>query len=132
MPREFSRTRRVAEQLQRELEQLIREEIKDPRVGSLVTISAAEVSLDVGHAKVFFTLLDDEKDRKKTEEILNQAAGFLRRELGRRMMMITIPQLHFHYDESIERGTHLSSLIDKAIASDQERSSDEQDSGNEE
>ena len=132
MPREFSRTRRVAEQLQRELAQLIREEIKDPRVGNMVTISAAEVSRDFGHAKVYFTLLDDNQDREKTVEILNQAAGFLRHELGRRMMMRTIPQLHFHYDESIERGTHLSSLIDRAIASDLERSSDEQDSGNEE
>ena len=132
MPREFSRTDRVAEQMQRELSQLIREEIKDPRVGNMITISAVEVSRDFGHAKVYFTLLDDQQDRAKTVEILNHASGFLRHALGARVTMRTTPQLHFHYDESIERGSHLSSLIDSAIASDRAKSSGDQDSGNEE
>lgn len=128
MPREFSRTQRVGEQMQRELAQLIRDEIKDPRVGGMVTVSGVDVSRDFGHAKVFITILDDQKDRKETIEVLNKAAGFLRHEIGRRMTMRTIPQLHFHYDESIERGSHLSSLIDSAIASDMKKSSNEQDS----
>ena len=128
MPREFSRTRRVSEQMQRELAQLIREEINDPRVGSMVTVSAVDVSRDFGHAKVYITILDDQQDRKETIGILNKAAGFLRHEIGSRMTMRTIPQLHFHYDESIERGSHLSSLIDSAIASDVAKSPDEQDS----
>ena len=128
MPREFSRTRRVSEQMQRELAQLIREEIKDPRVCSMVTVSAVDVSRDFGHAKVYITILDDQQDRKETIGILNKAAGFLRHEIGSRMTMRTIPQLHFHYDESIERGSHLSSLIDSAIASDIAKSPDDQDS----
>lgn len=131
MPREFSRTRRVSEQMQRELAQLIREEIKDPRVGNMVTVSAVDVSRDFGHAKVYITILDDQQDRKETIEILNKAAGFLRHEIGSRMTMRSIPQLHFHYDESVERGSHLSSLIDNAIASDIAKSSNEQGSGNE-
>lgn len=131
MPREFSRTHRVSEQMQRELAQLIRDEIKDPRVGGLITVSAVEVSRDFGHAKVYITIMDDQQDRKETIAVLNKAAGFLRHEIGSRMTMRTIPQLHFHYDESIERGTYLSSLIDSAIESDQARSSDKQDSGKE-
>lgn len=129
MPREFSRTQRVSEQMQRELAQLIRDEIKDPRVGGMITVSAVDVSRDFGHAKVYITIMDDQKDRKETLAVLNKAAGFLRHEIGSRMTMRTVPQLHFHYDESIERGSYLSSLIDSAIESDQAKSSDKQDSG---
>ena len=131
MPREFSRTHRVSEQMQRELAQLIRDEINDPRIGGMVTVSAVDVSRDFGHAKVYITVLDDQKDRKEIIDVLNKAAGFLRHEIGSRMTMRTVPQLHFHYDESIERGTHLSSLIDSAIEADLAKSSDKQDSGKE-
>lgn len=131
MPREFSRTQRVSEQMQRELAQLIRDEIKDPRVGGLITVSAVDVSRDFGHAKVYITIMDDQQDRKETIAVLNKAAGFLRHEIGSRMTMRTIPQLHFHYDESIERGSYLSSLIDSAIESDQAKLSNKLDSGEE-
>ncbi len=115
MPRDFSRTLRVAEQVQRELADLIRLEIKDPRVG-MVTLTDVEVASDYGHAKVFFTLLGDAAQVEAAAEGLNHAAGFLRRELGRRIKLRTIPQLHFHFDESVERGMRLSKLIDSAIA----------------
>lgn len=115
MPRDFSRTLRVAEQVQRELADLIRLEIKDPRVG-MVTLTDVEVASDYGHAKVFFTLLGDVAQVEVAAEGLNHAAGFLRRELGRRIKLRTIPQLHFHFDESVERGMRLSKLIDSAIA----------------
>ncbi|MEJ2343869.1 MAG: 30S ribosome-binding factor RbfA [Gammaproteobacteria bacterium] len=120
MSREFSRTRRVGEQIRRELSELIRLELKDPRVG-MVTISAVEVSRDLGHAKVYVTVMNDDR-QLDTLEALKHAAGFLRRELGHRMKIRTVPQLHFHYDESIEEGVRLSSLIDAAIASDRQKS----------
>ncbi len=123
MPREFSRTRRVGEQIQRELADLIRTEVKDPRVG-MVTVNSVEVSKDLGHAKVFVTVMDDSQ-RQQTIDALQRAAGFLRSELGRRMVIRTVPQLHFHFDESVTRGAHLSSLIDAALADDRKKHEDE-------
>ncbi len=124
MPRDFPRTRRVGEQIQRELAQLIREEVKDPRVG-MVTVSAVQVARDMSHAKVYVTVLGSEEDTARSVEALNRAAGFLRSALGRNMMMRTVPQLHFVYDESIARGSHLSSLIDAAVADDEDRHRDD-------
>ncbi|HWS03647.1 MAG TPA: 30S ribosome-binding factor RbfA [Gammaproteobacteria bacterium] len=117
MPRDFPRTRRIGEQMQRELAALIRDSVKDPRVG-MVTVSAVEVTRDLAHAKVFVTVLGDETARRDTMTALASAAGFLRHELGQRMLTRTVPQLRFVYDESIEHGTRLSALIDAAVASD--------------
>ena len=117
MPKEFSRTRRVGEQMQRELAQLIQQEIKDPRIGML-TVQAVEVSRDFSHAKVFVSSLDNAEGMQQSLAILTRASGFLRHELGQRIKLRIIPELHFVYDESIERGNRLSSLIDQAIASD--------------
>mgnify|MGYP005750595131 CR=1 FL=1 len=117
MPRDFPRTRRVGEQMQRELAALIRDEVKDPRVG-MVTVLAVEVTRDLAHAKVFVTVLGDAEARDASLAALNKAAGFLRHELGQRMLTRTVPQLRFVYDESIERGSRLSALIDQAVASD--------------
>jgi ribosome-binding factor A len=119
MPKEFSRTQRVAQQLQRDLADLIRNEIKDPRVG-MVSIISVDVSRDLAHAKVYITSLTAD-NHAEIIKVLQGAAGFLRRELGKRLMIRIIPQLHFFYDESIERGSHLSHLIDEAVASDQAR-----------
>jgi len=121
VPKEFSRTRRVAEQLQRELAQLIREEVKDPRLG-MVTVVDVEVTRDLSLAKVYVTLLTgDEEARATSVAILNEAAGVLRKFLGRRLRLRSIPQLHFHYDQSIEKGAELSALIDAAVASDRKQ-----------
>lgn len=117
MPRDFPRTRRVGEQIQRELAALIRDAVKDPRVG-MVTVSAVEVTRDLAHAKVFISVLGDAETRDASLAALNKAAGFLRHELGQRMLTRTVPQLRFVYDESIERGSRLSALIDQAVASD--------------
>ncbi len=117
MPRDFPRTRRIGEQMQRELARLIRDQIKDPRLG-MVTVSAVEVSRDLSHAKVFITVLGDAEARSNSLMVLSKAAGFLRHELGQSMIIRTVPQLRFIYDESIERGSQLSALIDKAVASD--------------
>lgn len=114
MPRDHSRTLRVAEQIQRELAELIRLELKDPRVG-MVTLTDVEVTADYAHAKVFFTTLGTSDQIAAATAGLNHAAGFLRHELGQRIKLRGIPQLHFVYDESVERGVRLSRLIDEAV-----------------
>ncbi|PKM46190.1 MAG: ribosome-binding factor A [Gammaproteobacteria bacterium HGW-Gammaproteobacteria-1] len=118
MAREFSRSRRVGEQMQRELALLIQRELKDPRLG-MITVSGVEVTRDFAHAKVFITVLSDDAGQvAQSLEGLRHAAGFLRRELGRRMQLRTIPELHFTHDTSVERGSRLSALIDQAVAAD--------------
>jgi len=116
MPRDFSRTLRVAEQIQRDLAELLRLEVKDPRIG-MVTLTDVEVTADYAHAKVFFTTLGDAAQIAAATEGLNRAAGFLRHELGHRIKLRSIPQLHFIHDESVERGVRLSQLIDAAAVS---------------
>lgn len=110
----FSRSDRVAEQIQRELAELIRKGLKDPRVG-WVTLTAVEVTRDYSHAKVFYTVMDENK-REITQEALDSAAGFLRNELGRQIRLFSMPQLHFVYDDSIARGVYMSRLIDDVVA----------------
>lgn len=117
MAREFSRTRRLGEQIQRELAQLIQQELQDPRLG-MVTVSAVEVSRDLSNAKVFITVLGENADVDASLKVLNKAAGFLRHELGQRLIMRSLPNLRFVYDASLERGNRLSSLIDQAMAAD--------------
>lgn len=119
MPRDFPRTRRVGEQIQRELAVLIREQLQDPRLG-MVSISAVEVSKDLAHAKVFVTTLGDAERVRSTLEALSGAAGYLRRLLGRRLVLRSIPQLQFRYDRSLEQGAHLSALIDEAVKADRQ------------
>lgn len=115
MPKEFSRTKRVAAQIQRELAQLIQFEVKDPRVG-LVTVSGIDLSRDLAYAKVYVTVLDTGHDIDEVLEALNHAAGFLQRELGKRLSIRVTPHLTFLYDASVERGANLSALIDAAVA----------------
>jgi ribosome-binding factor A len=110
----FQRSDRVAEQVRRDLADLIRTELKDPRVG-MVSLTAVELTPDYAHAKVFFATLNDEH-LEEVEKGLKRAAGFLRRELGRRIHIHTLPELHFVYDNSIERGASMSALIERANA----------------
>lgn len=117
----FSRSDRVAEQIRRELAEIIRLELKDPRVG-MITLTDVEVSPDYAHAKVYFTALAEGDARHGIEAGLRRASGFLRRELGRRMHLHTLPELHFVFDASVERGARLSRLIDEAVASDKKDS----------
>jgi len=116
----FSRGERVAEQIRRDLVDLLRQ-VKDPRVAQLlplVTITDIEVTPDYAHAKVFYTSLAGEERAGEVAKGLAHASGFLRRELGRRLHIHHIPELHFVFDASVERGTRLSNLIDAAVASD--------------
>ncbi len=103
---------RVADQIQRDLAELIRE-LKDPRV-KMPTISAVEVTPDYAHAKVWFSVLLG--DPAETEEALNEAAGFLRNGLFKRLAIHTVPTLHFHFDRTTERASEMNSLISRANA----------------
>lgn len=114
MPKNSSRAGRIADQIQRELAELVRSELKDPRVG-LVTITAVEVSADYHHARVFVTTLMGEGAIESALEGLGHASGFLRSRLAGSLRTRTVPELHFVYDESVERGTRLSRLIDEAV-----------------
>ncbi len=105
-----NRSFRVADQIQRDLAELIRE-LKDPRIG-MVTVNAVEVTPDYAHAKVFFSLLVGEVEA--TQEALNEAAGFLRNGLFKRLQIHTVPTLHFTFDRTTERAAELSALIQQA------------------
>jgi ribosome-binding factor A len=108
------RLRRVADQIQRELAELLRTELKDPRVG-MITLTGVEISPDLAHAKVFFTTLADAESLKKIEAGLARAAGFLRVQLGKRLSLRVTPEIHFRHDVSVEHGVRLSQLIDAAV-----------------
>jgi ribosome-binding factor A len=104
------RPQRLGDLIQRELSELIRLELRDPRVGML-TITSVDVSPDMSHAKVFFTMLA-KNQLEDTLHGLKRSAGFLRSRLAKRIAMYTTPELRFEYDESVERGDRLSRLID--------------------
>lgn len=112
MSSEFKRADRVAQLIQRKLAWTIAQEIKDPRLPKLVTVSEVKVSADLSYAKVYITTLGDENAIKQTLSILNHAAGYLRTVLARSIKLRSVPQLRFIYDESIAYGTRLSRLID--------------------
>ena len=119
MVQEFSRTQRVGGQIQRELAQIIQQELRDPRLG-MVTISAVEVSKDMAHAKVFITLMDSDQDVDATLKVLKKASGFLRHALGKRITLRVLPDLHFVYDSSLDEGMRIAALLDAVAAEDKE------------
>jgi len=115
MPTHSQRLRRVEDQIQRELSEILRTGLKDPGVG-MITLTGVEVSRDLAHAKVYFTTLGDAESLARTLEALKRAAGFLRSALGDRIKVHNTPELHFEYDASVERGIRLTQLIDAAVA----------------
>jgi len=123
MPREFLRSDRMAEQLRRELAEIIQDEIKDPRVGFL-SFTEVRMSRDLSHAVVYCSVLDSEQLHESIE-VLNRAAGFIRKSIGRRIRARIVPTLKFVADESIIRGAAMDELISEAVQSDKKNSSDE-------
>ena len=107
----FSRRDRVSEQIRRELAELIRTELKDPRVG-MVTINSVDVTPDYAHAQIYFSVLIAKPE--DSAAALNEAAGYLRNGLFKRLSIHTVPTLHFHFDKTTERAADLSALIAKA------------------
>lgn len=116
MPKEFSRSQRMGEQIRRELAKLVRDELQDPRL-TWVSFTAIKLSRDLGYATVYFSVLNPE-EQKQARELLTQAAGFLRHHLAIRIRARTTPELKFIYDDSLERGASMDALIAKARASD--------------
>lgn len=112
--RAYARQDRVKEQIMRELAELVRKGLKDPRAG-FITINEVDLSRDYSHATIYYTVLDENK-REITEEALEHAKGFLRSELAKRITVFRTPELHFVYDESLERGMSLSRLIEQVAA----------------
>lgn len=109
-----NRAYRVSDQIQRDLSELIARELKDPRIG-MVTISQVDVTPDYAHAKVGFTVLVG--DPQASEQALNEAAGFLRNHLFKRLRIHTVPTLHFYFDRTTEHALEMNDLIAKAVAS---------------
>ncbi len=111
--KEFDRTERIGAELKRELYQVLRDEVRDPRLANL-TIQEVRVVRDLSHAKVFFTCFPADENGREQERLLNgRLAGFLRHALAQRVRLRTMPQLQFVHDESIRAGEHLSALIEQ-------------------
>ena len=123
MKRTSQRAHRVGDQIQRELADLLRNEVKDPRVGP-VTITGVDVSADLSHATVRFTHLAGQETGNEAAKALSRTAGFLRSELSRRLNLYSVPQLTFAYDDSIESGMRMSQLIDEAVSADRKLGSE--------
>ncbi len=129
MAKEFSRARRVAQQLQREVAMILQREVKDPRIG-MVTVSDVELSGDLQHAKIFVTFLNyGGQDAEQTEaqriesglKGLTEAAGSLRILLGKAMQLRVVPELRFAYDKTLVEGMRISNLVSNTIRDDEER-----------
>lgn len=115
MTSDYPRSHRVADFIQRELAGLIRTEVRDPRISPMLTLASVEVSRDLSIAKVYYSLLDSGEHRD-TQDALERASGFLRRQLAKQMSTRSVPQLRFYYDDSAERGAHMTALIANAVA----------------
>ena len=106
---------RIGQEIQRLLAELLRGEVKDPRISALVTITAVDVARDLDHAQIYVTLLGTEAACADTLSALNRSAPFMRRALSQRMRLRTVPSLKFVFDDSVERGVHVTRLIESAV-----------------
>ena len=111
---QYRRTDRLNEQLRQEITLLVRDEVRDPRVG-LATITAVQTSPELDHAKVYFTALGEDEEREEVLAGLRSAAPFLRRELGKRMHIRRIPELHFEIDRVLEEAARIERLLHEAL-----------------
>lgn len=132
MAREYARTDRVGQQIQKEIAVILMREIKDPRL-SMTTVSAVEVTRDLAYAKVFVTFFnDDDEEIKASLEVLAEAEGYIRSLLGKRLRARIMPHLRFVYDKSMAEGVRMSALVDQAVASDSHNDEKTDNSNNDE
>ncbi len=132
MAREYARTDRVGQQIQKEIAVILMRELKDPRL-SMTTVSAVEVTRDLAYAKVFVTFFnDDEEEIKASLAVLSEAEGYIRSLLGKRLRARIMPHLRFVYDKSMAEGVRMSALVDQAVASDKNTHIDDANSIDEE
>lgn len=124
MAKEFSRTQRVAQEMQKEIAIILQREVKDPRIG-MVTVSGVEVSRDLAYAKVFVTFLNDNEPEEVEAGLkaLHDAAGFVRMLLGKAMRLRVVPELTFAYDNSLVEGMRMSNLVTDVVKQDEARRS---------
>ncbi|MFU9077301.1 30S ribosome-binding factor RbfA [Proteus sp. LHD240705] len=127
MARDFSRSQRVSQEMQKEIAIILQREVKDPRIG-MATVSGVEISRDLAYAKVFVTFLNLSGGEQSEEEMvaeglaaLNEAAGFIRSLLGKAMRLRIVPELTFAYDNSLVEGMRMSNLVSNVVKSDEER-----------
>ena len=126
MPKDFKRTDRVANAIQKELSALLRVGVRDPRLSPFITVTAVEVTRDIAYAKIFITLMsDDDEEIALNVSILNKAAGFLRTELSREIQLRSMPKLSFYYDTSIAYGNRMTTLINEALGDDEKPAPDD-------
>jgi len=123
---EYQRSHRVGDQIQKEISGLLLKGLKDPRIG-FVTVTAVEVSSDLGHARVYFTVMGDERARRETIKGLTSAVPFLRRELGKRLRLRSVPELTFKYDTSLEYGNRIEALLKEIETGDDNAQGDPED-----
>jgi ribosome-binding factor A len=128
MPR-FRRTDRINEQLRQEVSILVRDEVRDPRVG-LVTITAVETSPELDHARVYVTVLGDDEEKEQALQGLRSAAPFIRGQLGRRLHMRRIPELHFQIDRVLEEASRIDALLREALPPERREEEDAEEQGN--
>jgi ribosome-binding factor A len=113
------RAQRLSEEIKRDISGIIRNEIKDPRITSLLSITQVQVSNDLSYAKIFVSVLGDEGKRKETLEGLNKAKGFIKRELGKNLRQRVTPDITFYLDDSIEHGSHINQLLKKVMGDEE-------------
>ena len=132
MAKEFSRSQRVAQEMQKEIAMILQREIKDPRIG-MATVSGVDLSRDLAYGKVFVTFFNIASDKTEAEMVkdgikaLNEAAGFIRSLLGKEMRLRIVPELTFEYDSSLVDGMRMSNLVSNVIRDDEERRADVED-----
>lgn len=127
MPREFHRSQRIAEEIQRSISEIIRLRLKDPRLEK-ITVTEVKVSRDLSHAKIYYSSFQMDADREMLAEGLAESSGRIRQLLGREMRLRRVPELHFEYDLTLEQAQRVSQLIDEAVASDKPESDASEDS----
>lgn len=123
MAREFGRSQRVAQEIQKEIATILLRDIKDPRIGVMTTVSGVEVSRDLAYAKIYVTFSDDkdEKQIKQAVNVLRDASGYIRSLLAKALRLRVVPELSFFYDASLVEGMRISNLVNRVIKQDEER-----------
>ncbi len=109
------RTNRIAEEMKREISSIIQNQLKDPRLPEFVSITAVNVTRDLRYAKIYVSVLGTEEQKKEALQVLKNASGFIRREVGRKIQIRYTPELQFELDDSIEHGIYMSKLIDQTV-----------------
>jgi len=125
----MDKTDRISEEIKREISFIIQNELKDPRLGKMISVTAVDVTRDLRYAKVYVSVLGDENDKKDAASGLKSASGFIRREIGRRIQLRYTPEIIFELDDSIERGVYINKLINDTIQDNRRGTHAEEDSG---